>query len=195
MEKRSNSPNPYEEVRHVVLNSALIIEWHLREIEGCLKKIRPILIKIERATAMTVDEPEAENQPKYDGCSGLMSWTWRTFLGRPPIWESCCDEHDAEYEEGGCKLRRRWSDLKLRSCVAKKSIEWAKIMYRAVRAGGHPLSPFRSRWGFGGKYTVFYSAPVRGEVIWLKTRIKRLNKEWEQLCKKHEKNKRRKDHA
>lgn len=95
--------------------------------------------------------------PKFDGCSGMMSAFWRRFLKKPPPWEACCDEHDTDYLLGGTKQDRLKSDRRLRECVKKMGYPgWAQIMYYAVRIGGHPISPFKSRWGFGGKWTPRY---------------------------------------
>lgn len=129
-----------------------------------------------------------DRPPKYDGCFGMMSWTWRTFLRKPFPVESCFNEHATHYEKGGCKLRRRWSDLKLRACVAQKTVPMARMMYWAVRACGHPFSPFKSRWGFGGHYTILYPKPTKTERLWLAAEIKLLKKEWQELLKIYKNN-------
>ncbi len=85
-----------------------------------------------------------------DGCSGGMSWFWRTFLGHPPPWEGDCVEHDKAYWEGGTKEQRRKADLKLCRRVGDKGypiLGW--LMFAGVYVGGSPLLPFSWRWGYG----------------------------------------------
>lgn len=79
-------------------------------------------------------------------------------MRKPPPWEACCDEHDTEYYLGGTRQDRLNADKRLRECVEKMGYPgWARIMFYAVRIGGHPISPSkRSRWGFGGRWTSFY---------------------------------------
>jgi len=84
-----------------------------------------------------------------DGCSGGMSWAWRTFLGYPPPWEGCCDIHDDAYAVGGDEWLRLQADYALFQCVcAKGKPGWALIMFMAVRVGGTSFLPFPWRWGF-----------------------------------------------
>jgi hypothetical protein len=92
-----------------------------------------------------------------DGCSGGMSWFWRTFFRREPPWEGACVEHDKAYWQGGCSLSRFKADAALGAAVHAKG--WpimAVVMFVAVRAGGHPRWPVRWRWGYGCKYPSRY---------------------------------------
>ena len=74
---------------------------------------------------------------------------WRKVLKRPPPFESCCDEHDRRYAQGGTKAARKLADLLLRDCIkANGHPVLAEIMYRAVRIGGVPYLPTKFRWGF-----------------------------------------------
>ena len=90
---------------------------------------------------------------RYDGCSGGMSVAWRSLFGSAPPWESCCDEHDQAYAEGGTKEQRRIADCRLLQCVTKNGHPiWAFLMWCAVRVGGHPMLPTPWRWGFKKPY-------------------------------------------
>jgi hypothetical protein len=98
-----------------------------------------------------------------DGCSGLMSFFWRTVLHKPPPWESCCVDHDRAYWIGGAKRLRLEADAKLmRGVIDNGHPYWAVIMFIAVRIGGGlPLPSVRRveerwrvffggvRWGYG----------------------------------------------
>ncbi|MDP6343566.1 MAG: hypothetical protein QF578_19175 [Alphaproteobacteria bacterium] len=85
-----------------------------------------------------------------DGCSGGMSWAWRTFLRRPPPWEGECVTHDRAYWQGGSPDERRESDRILAAAVARRGYPIiAAALYYAIRLGGHPWWPFPWRWGFG----------------------------------------------
>ncbi len=91
-----------------------------------------------------------------------------------PPWQHCCVNHDKAYWQGpagdGFNLRKQ-ADRELKQCVLatgrKKSLarqkdvdfnqilfdnafeQVASQMYRAVRIGGGPCSPFPWRWGYG----------------------------------------------
>jgi len=92
-----------------------------------------------------------------DGCSGGMSWFWRTFLRHPPPWEGACIEHDRAYWAGGCSLQRFKADAELGTAVHAKGYPiMAVLMFVAVRVGGHPLLPLSWRWGYGWKYSRRY---------------------------------------
>lgn len=91
-------------------------------------------------------------QPDYrfssDGCSGGMSWIWRTVFGVPPPWEGCCVVHDWHYWQGGTRADRRDADRELRRCVALCAREYgwggpvvtmlAWAMWAGVRVFGGP---------------------------------------------------------
>jgi hypothetical protein len=103
-----------------------------------------------------------------DGCSGFMSFFWRTVLRKPPPWEGCCFAHDQTYWQGGPKELRLKADTDVMRCVAASGHPyWAIIMFFAVRLGGpwwllFPsirftrdkwyFSLFETRWGYGWKY-------------------------------------------
>jgi len=104
---------------------------------------------------------------------------FRTVHGDRPPWESCCVAHDRLYHAAGPRdatpeesfERRRDADLALRACVIETGAERvhelsaeyglseeqiaglyrtvADLMYRSVRLGGIPCSPFPWRWGYG----------------------------------------------
>ncbi len=87
-----------------------------------------------------------------DGCSGGMSWTWRTFLRRPPPWEGCCDTHDELYSLGGTRYLRQAADSMLYNCVRNHGYPLiAFSMWVSVRAFGGPAWPTSYRWGFATK--------------------------------------------
>ena len=95
-------------------------------------------------------------------------------FGDKPPYESCCVEHDRAYWQGetdnGFEKRQR-ADRALQQCIvafgkahrdefahefalSPKAIEnnfsiVAALMYRAVRVGGRPCTPFAWRWGYG----------------------------------------------
>lgn len=94
------------------------------------------------------------NNFKGDGCSGGMSWAWKTLLKTTPPWEGCCDDHDKAYRNGGTSDQRAKADLDLYKCVlANSGQSWAWLMWLAVRFGGQPFMPFDWRWGFGRDYS------------------------------------------
>ena len=97
----------------------------------------------------------------------------RKFGDRPP-YEGCCVDHDRAYWRGETVDgfdKRLQADKSLRRCVvnygkahrdefarefqlAPTTIERnfhivAALMYRAVRVGGGPCTPFPWRWGYG----------------------------------------------
>lgn len=85
-----------------------------------------------------------------DGCSGWMTWFWRTVLRRDPPWEGCCETHDVAYWQGGTALQRFEADLELARCVAKSGHRyWALAMLVGVRFGGVSWLPLPWRWGYG----------------------------------------------
>lgn len=72
-----------------------------------------------------------------NGCSGGVSWFYRVFLGAPPRWEYCCDEHDFAYEEGGAPADRALADRRLRSCIYEAGYPVRAWLYwGAVRVFG-----------------------------------------------------------
>jgi len=85
-----------------------------------------------------------------DGCSGGMSWAWRTFLRRPPPWEGACIDHDRAYWYGGSREDRLKADRTLAARVAGQGYPFtATIIYYAVRIGGMPHWHFSWRWNYG----------------------------------------------
>lgn len=93
-----------------------------------------------------------------DGCSGGMSWFWKTFFRKLPPWEKCCIAHDKAYWRGGTKEQRKKADRKLQECVTKKGYpRMGKLMYHAVQLGGSPLLPLPWRWGYGYNYYKGYT--------------------------------------
>jgi len=95
------------------------------------------------------------------------------FGGKPP-YEACCVVHDRYYWRGETEQgfdKRLQADQRLRQCVVRYGSEHrnefaqefhlspeaidrnfqivAALMYRAVRVGGMPCTPFAWRWGYG----------------------------------------------
>lgn len=91
---------------------------------------------------------------KTDGCSGGMSWFWRTFKGGPPPWEGACETHDREYWDGGTAAERYDADLELMCEIENNhgGLHLAYWTFVAVRIFGHPYWPFPWRWGFGYRW-------------------------------------------
>ena len=72
-----------------------------------------------------------------DGCSGGVSWFYRTLLGQDIGCRYCCDEHDLAYEEGGGRRDRALADRRFRDCVrgsGRPVLAW--VFWAAVRLGG-----------------------------------------------------------
>ena len=94
-----------------------------------------------------------------DGCSGGMSWFWRTVLRRPLPWEGACESHDRTYWKGGTRDARRTADMVLATRVLQRGYPiMAALMYYAVRIGGHPLLPFAWRWNYGQRWPRGYES-------------------------------------
>jgi len=95
-------------------------------------------------------------------------------FGNKPPYEACCVVHDRAYWRGETSQgfdKRLQADTRLRECVVRyghvhrqafarefhlsaETIDQnfrivAFLMYRAVRAGGMPCTPFAWRWGYG----------------------------------------------
>lgn len=90
-------------------------------------------------------------QPEFttDGCSGGITWFYRTFLRRDPPWERCCEEHDTHYWRGGSWLDRLKADIGLYECMCHKTTPLrAWIYFIGVRIGGTPWLPTTYRWGY-----------------------------------------------
>src|SRR5262249_41676176 len=120
----------------------------------------------ERAEARS---PQPDYRFSSDGCSGGMSWIWRSTTGAPPPWEGCCVVHDFAYWQGGTRADRRAADRALRLCVQRKAGEYALvgfclvwllgwIMWLGVRLVGGPYLPLHFRWGYGGRWPRGYAA-------------------------------------
>lgn len=72
-----------------------------------------------------------------DGCSGGVTWFYRTWLGRDIGCRYCCDEHDVAYEEGGRREERREADRRFRECIRESGRPVrAVIFWCAVRLFG-----------------------------------------------------------
>jgi hypothetical protein len=71
-----------------------------------------------------------------NGCSAGISWFWNKFLGGPPSWEYCCDEHDLAYGEGITATDRRLADKRLLQCLSKYCNLQAYIFYGCLRLFG-----------------------------------------------------------
>ena len=98
-------------------------------------------------------KPEPDYAFTTDGCSGFMTWTWRTVLGADPPWNDCCIDHDRVYWRGGTRADRIRADRDLHACVVRNGHPmWALAMWIAVRIGGHPLLPLPWRWGYGYRW-------------------------------------------
>lgn len=90
---------------------------------------------------------------KTDGCSGGMSWFWRTFKGGPPPWEGACVAHDRAYWAGGSAPKRAWADNVLADHINFAGCpSLAVLTLIAIRIFGHPWWPFPWRWGFGYRW-------------------------------------------
>ena len=99
---------------------------------------------------------------------------FREKFGDRPPWEPCCVAHDRAYWVGATENgfeQRKLADEQLRQCVRdygkshreerakqfrldetiieRQFIITAALMYRAVRVGGQPCTPFPWRWGYG----------------------------------------------
>lgn len=97
--------------------------------------------------------PEPTKPFTTDGCSGGMSWFWRTFLRTPPPWEGACIRHDKAYWHGGTALDREVADrILLRSVAAQGYPVIAVLMFLAVRIGGVPWLPTPWRWNYGHSF-------------------------------------------
>ena len=126
-----------------------------------------IFIPPKVATEADALTPQPDYRFSSDGCSGLMSWAWRTFVGCGPPWEGDCVVHDFAYWQGGTRAARRAADRALRDAVIAKAREYALIaeclitalawlMWAAVRIGGVPWLPTSYRWGFGWHFPRAY---------------------------------------
>ena len=93
-----------------------------------------------------------EGVPEFDfvtdGCSASPDGSW----------VECCIEHDFSYWCGGSYEERVEADRVLGECVAEKGYGTfhGAITELGVKIGGHPLFPFRWRWGYGDRYDGWY---------------------------------------
>lgn len=74
-----------------------------------------------------------------NGCgpAGVITKLWRLFARKPPEFNSCCDEHDLAYEQGGTAEVRKWADGLMRDCMTRMGFKTrANIYYVAVRTFG-----------------------------------------------------------
>jgi hypothetical protein len=90
-----------------------------------------------------------------DGCSHFPDGT----LNDQSSWLSCCTRHDVAYWRGGTSAERKEADQALEACVEDvRNQALGRVMYRGVRAGGHPWWPTSYRWGYGWAYGRGYEA-------------------------------------
>ena len=88
-----------------------------------------------------------------DGCSGGMTWAWRTLLRRPPPWEGLCVAHDRAYWRGGTQRDRILADRALLVGVIECGYPLTGFaMYWAVRFFGSPWWRFSWRWAYGYRH-------------------------------------------
>ena len=82
-------------------------------------------------------------------------------------WVDCCVLHDIRYWCGGSPEDRSYADRELRECVSEKGYgeTHGLITELGVRVGGHPVLPFRWRWGYGHPYSFGYSSDQKGSII------------------------------
>ena len=101
------------------------------------------------------DQPEIPFSS--DGCSASPDGTW----------VECCVLHDIRYWCGGSPEDRAYADRELRECVVEKGYGEAHglITELGVRVGGHPVLPFRWRWGYGHPYSFGYDSTQQGSMI------------------------------
>ena len=76
------------------------------------------------------------------------------------LWCDCCFAHDIAYWRGGTRLERWQADEALQDCVIERTHikALANLMYKGVRAGGHPAFPTWYRWAYGWNYGRGYKA-------------------------------------
>ncbi|MBE9529297.1 MAG: hypothetical protein IME99_08680 [Proteobacteria bacterium] len=121
---------------------------------GCVPKahtLAPYSEKTEEAAALEAEAAKACSAERKGAVSGMSSFTTDGCTLYPDgEWVECCIEHDKEYWCGGSRVKRKESDLKMKSCIAKKGFGYrANLMYLGVRLGAHPLMPVPWRWGYG----------------------------------------------
>lgn len=72
-----------------------------------------------------------------NGCSGGVTWFYKTFLGRDIGCRYCCDEHDLAYEEGGSWRDRLRADNRFFVCIWESGRRLRAVLFWAtVRVGG-----------------------------------------------------------
>ena len=87
-------------------------------------------------TVKTPPSPDALNDIS-NGCSGGVTWFYKTFLGRDIGCRYCCDEHDMAYEEGGDWQDRLHADNRFFRCIWESGRQVrATLFWCAVRMGG-----------------------------------------------------------
>ena len=66
---------------------------------------------------------------------------------------------------GGTTEERRNADYALQACVLERTGNktLAEMMYKGVRAGGHPAFPAWYRWGYGWRYGRGYAPLTQQE--------------------------------
>ncbi len=81
-----------------------------------------------------------------DGCTYFVDGTPKN----PSQWKECCTIHDMRYWFGGSLADQDVADLRLKSCVEKKSSAiTAEAMYRAVRLGHYSPIKNKHAWSWG----------------------------------------------
>ena len=98
-----------------------------------------------------------------DGCSGGLSWAWKTVFGEVPPFQTCCYEHDLEYHYGGTIWEKIIADAHLSKCIVKMGVNKSTnkqlsyvvytlisiIVFMGVSIGGLPFWKQSFSWGFG----------------------------------------------
>lgn len=93
-----------------------------------------------------------DHEPEFDfvtdGCSSSPDGSW----------VECCIEHDFAYWCGGSYEERVEADRVLGECVAEKGYGTlhGALTELGVKIGGHPVFPFKWRWGYGDRYDGWY---------------------------------------
>jgi len=77
-----------------------------------------------------------------NGCSGGVSWFWRTVTHRVPVFERCCYRHDRAYRRGGIWSDRAQDDRDLGACVSRDDPFAGSVMFLFVVTFGQVHYPF-----------------------------------------------------
>jgi hypothetical protein len=128
-----------------------------------------VFVPAELAARADARVPQPDYRFSSDGCSGGLSWLWRSITGRGPPFEGCCVAHDFAYWQGGTRAEHRAADRALRRCVIAKAreqyglvgrylvIALAWLMWAVVRVFGGPCLPHPRRWSYGWRWPRGYT--------------------------------------